>query len=203
MNESFTNANGSSSLSLVPSTYVVRVYFQGVNVVTATANLTSDQTVTMPTGVYSVPLQVKSAIGLPVQGAGVTVASESANFNLTSDANGMAYFLAVPNKEYNVSVSIAGSTLYTGTILGSPSRATFELGTSYLPTSIQVGIIGAVALAMLVASLFVYLTRRRPKVSESTSRTIMLSPSSNPSRSAPARPRQSGTRARSKKASDS
>ena len=39
-------ATGSLSLVLLPSTYDIAVDFQGVNVGTATANLTSDQSVT-------------------------------------------------------------------------------------------------------------------------------------------------------------
>jgi len=163
MNESATDATGSLSILLLPSTYTVTVNFQGVNVGSATANLTSDQSIIVPTSVYSIPLHVKSSIGWPVEGANVTVSSGSSHLALTSDHNGMASFLGVPNKEYNVSVSIAGSTDYSGKILGSPNRATFELGTSYLPASIQITIVAAIAASMIAASLVVYLARRRPK----------------------------------------
>jgi len=163
MNESATNATGSLSLALLPSTYTITADFQGVQVGSATANLSSDQTIVVPTSVYSIPLQVKNAVGWPVVGANITIASGSSDFAVTSGHNGIASFLAVPNKQYNVSVSIAGSTYYAGTILGSPSRAAFELGTSYMPASIQIAIVGAIAASMVAASLVVYLSRRRPK----------------------------------------
>jgi len=163
MNEPNTNATGSLSLLLLPSTYSVTVDFQGVSVGSATANLTSDQTIIVPTSVYSIPLQVKDALGEPVQGANITVSRGSSNLALTSGQSGMASFLGVPNNEYNVSVSIAGSTYYAGTVLGSSSRATFELGTSYLSAWIQIAIVGAIAASMIAVSLVVYLSRRRPK----------------------------------------
>jgi hypothetical protein len=162
-NESATDATGLLSVLLLPSTYEIAVNFQGVKVGTATANLTSDQALTVPTDVYSIPLHVKNSIGGPVEGANVTVSSGSVELKLTSDNNGKASFLGVPNKQYNVSVSIAGSKYYTGTVLGSLNRATFELGTSFLPASIQITIVAAIMGSMIVASLVVYLARRRPK----------------------------------------
>ena len=116
----------------------------------------------MPTTVYPIPLQVKDAVGQPVAGADITVTSGSSTLVLASDNNGMASFLGVPGKDYNVSVAISGSTYYAGTILGSPNRATFELGTSYLPASIQLTIVGAIAASMMVASLVVYFGKLRP-----------------------------------------
>jgi hypothetical protein len=165
MNASATDSTGSLSLTLLPSTYTVTADFHGVDVGSATANLTSDQAIIVPTSVYSIPLQVKNAIGGTVEGANITISSGPSSFAVTSGHNGIASFLAVPSRQYNISVSIAGSAYYAGTIVSSPSRATFELGTSYLPASIQIAIVGAIAAAMLAASLVVYLARRRPKAS--------------------------------------
>ncbi len=163
VNESVTDSAGSLSLLLLPSNYDIAVDFQGVNVGTATAIVSSDGNVTVRTTVYPIPLQVKDAIGQPVGGADISVTSGASNIALTSDSAGMASFLGVPNKDYNVSVSIAGSTYYVGTLQGSPNRATFEFGTSYLPPSIQITIVGAIAASMIVASLVVYFGRMRPR----------------------------------------
>jgi len=163
LSEPKTGATGSLTLTLLPSTYTVNVDFQGVNVGTLDANLTSDQTLVVPTSVYSIPLQVKDAFGNPVGGANISVSGGSSNLALTTNHNGMASFLGVPSKRYNVTVSIDSSTYYSGTIMGSLNRATFELGTSYLPALIEVAIVGAIAGSMVAASLVVYVARRRPR----------------------------------------
>jgi len=163
INESVTDSDGLLSLVLPPSTYSIAVMFQGLSVATTTAAVTADQNVTVPTTVYPLAVQVKDALGRSVRGADIAVASGSSDLALATDASGMATFLGVPGKDYNVTVSIADTTYYVGTVMGSSSRATFEFATSYLPPAIQEGIVGAIAAAMIVASLVVYFSRMRPR----------------------------------------
>lgn len=161
--EPATNATGAVAATLAPSTYAISVDYQGTSVGSTSVNLTTDKTVVVPTGVFSVPLKVKDALGKPIVGASMLIAGTAASFTLTTDGAGMASFLAVPNKEYNVTVSYQGATYYTGTLLASPGQGMLELGTSYLPTWIQLAIVGGVAVSMVGASIAVYVVRRRPR----------------------------------------
>jgi len=160
-NATTTNAQGVATLPLMNGTYGITVSLGGSEVGTANVQLVSNQSVKISTQVDMTTLKIKDILGSPMQGASVSVTSNSEDLNLTTDSAGSVSFPAVANVVYGVSVSVGGEGYYAGTVTTSIYGAVIQISTSYLAASMKVVIVSGLVLTLVVVSSGVYLLRRR------------------------------------------
>jgi hypothetical protein len=139
----------------------VTTLFQGADVGSANVVLDSNKTVSVSATVYNEVIDVKDVLGSPLAGASVVLQGSHGNATSVSDSAGSVTFRVVADTQYGLSVSVDGATYYTGTINTSLNDATFQVKTSYLPSSIELPVISVVVIGLLVVSVAFYIIRRR------------------------------------------
>jgi hypothetical protein len=162
INRSANNSQGSSSFLLFPGSYTVTAQFQGANVGSANVTLGSNQTVSLKASVYNDVLRIENQLGSPLAGASVVLQGGEGNDTSVTNREGAVTFKVVANQQYGVSVSVGGVVYYTGTISASVKDATFQVKTSYVPSSTELPVLSIAVIALFGGSVAFYIVTKRP-----------------------------------------
>jgi hypothetical protein len=157
---SVTNRSGVAVVPLVPWTFQLNATYQGVNVGSTEIVAGASPSVTVVADLYKLTLLVKDIHGGVISGAQANLYIGDYNFSGTTDSQGRYTFESIANAIYNLTIAVGSGTYFNGQISATANNAIVQVSTSYLPSSIQFLIVGAVAIVPVVVIGAYFLSRR-------------------------------------------
>jgi hypothetical protein len=157
---SVTNGSGIALVQMVPWAFQFNATYQGRSVGSTQILAGAPPSVKIVADLYTLTLLVKDVRGGALGDAQVNLYIGDYNFSGTTDGQGRYTFESIANALYNLTIVVGSGTYFNGQIAATANNAVVGVTTSYLPSTIQLFIIAAVAVVPVVVIGAYFLARR-------------------------------------------